>query len=515
MKKSLVILLLVYLAFSLTACTAKNKATVNNVPPPPNSGNSENGGDSDMDGNDSDELSEDISSIIEAMHDHLGDPPDNVIGFCAGYKKNGAISSAENIALMKFFGENAKVFAFYDMGCTPTMLAEEMETYDEKSENHKNTGYSHDNSTWIGKAGYNNYDTLGNLDASINKTSYSLVSIDKTLKKASSSEAQAIINSSSVYAYWIVSLPDENELKGTVYNKGTDDRKEPVKKGKLHFKRVGPEPTTTDITIDVDQQGQYESIGELTAGHYKVSFNPSDGKGETIINENWLYIPGINYEMDWFVLVRNTYHIIYDCSATLSTESTYKIHMEWTDLPIDWKVTSEEAYQYGMDLGYMGTYCLTYEYFDDGERAVVETQIDEDGNETELVPGYLPTVLQETPIYGEGQTIKMKRPPTLSFYKGAQDSNYMPGAYYVAMTFELEMTSGVIAMDVPFIPGAALEPEWLEVEQQMKPLFEELSRAGRLDEEKVDALIEREQPLEVTYTWDNGDYYKMIIQIQE
>lgn len=494
----------------LSACTAKPKVETKNLPPPPSSqGGAANGSESE-----SDELSEDLSDIIGGIQGQLGEAPDNVIGFGVGFQKNSPILGSENQALKILYERNANIFNVYDMGCAQVPLGENM-LAGTQGEDGAAAGYNQDGTMWRGKAGFTAYDQFGNLDAMVGQTSYTIASNDKTVSKASTGEAQAIVERASVYAYWIVSLPKGNELSGFVYNKGTDDRQEPVKKGKLHFLRIGPNPSETDVTVVIDSEGHYESIDELTAGHYKVSFDGLDGKGERVINENWLYIPGVDFNTDWFVLINTTYHIIYD-SVTISQDQRYTVHMEWKDIPIDWKVASEEAYQYGTDAGFMGTYCLTYDYFQAASQSVIEeSENTEDDLESELTPGYLPIIYDETQITNGGQTLRMKYKPTLSFYRGAKESGFIQDAYYVDMYYELEVVAGDIKMDVPNFPGAAIVPLEESVEKQLEPQFKELARSGRLDDAKVSDLIEKGSPLEISYTWPSGDYIKMVIQVQE
>ena len=110
----------------------------------------------------------------------------------------------------------------------------------------------------------------------------------------------------------------------------------------------------------MNKSGKYKTEGELTAGHYKVSFDPKDGKGEKVLNNNWLYIPGDTPKQDWEVLVRNTYQIIYDFSHSNVSDDmvVFKTHMEWHDIPIDWSVESEEAYDLGNQSQLSGTVLL-------------------------------------------------------------------------------------------------------------------------------------------------------------
>lgn len=534
MKKATVLLLVFLLILSFSACTASPQAQSKNVPMAPsaeygtdgsdnsNEGSdgengSENASNGSSEGTDSEDeaITEDLTSVIEAMESQLGDAPHDVIGLGIGYRKNSPITVPESAALQKLFREKTRIFAFYNMGCSPSLPVDDMDTYDPLAEDNTAAGYAKGNSYWAAKSGFTRYDSLGNLDAAVGKTSYDLVSIDKTVKKASTSEAQAVINSVGVYAYWIVSLPDENNLSGMVYNKGADDRQEPVKKGTLRFKRVGPGPSKVDVKVPVDKSGHYESEGELTAGHYEVSFDAKDGKGEKVLNDNWLYIPGDTPTKDWTVLVRNTYHIIYDNTAVLSDDAPYKVHMEWTDIPIDWKVSSDEALRFGTESGFDGTYCLTYDYFNEESHNGQASQDNDDESETEVTPGYPPAIFKETPIVdGDGQ-IKMLYRPTLSFFRGAEDSEYMPDAYYVCMFFELALFADGTIMTLPYFPGGVFYPNWESVEKTLEPMFTTLSRFGRLDAGKAEDLIENGVPIELKYTYPNGDYIKLVIQVQE
>lgn len=492
MKK---LLFLVMTLIMMTACSG----TAGSPPPPPGTPGSG---------------SEDLSDIISQLEEVLGPAPADVVGFAAGYKKNAPITGTENNALLTFYRNKAKTFITYNLDCPATVTADDMVNYNDQEENLANTGYGNGNKQWSGRAGYNKYDRLGNLDDSIGKTEIAIVSMDKSLKRYSSSNAEALVSAGNFYAYWIISLPDDNDLTGTVFNKGADNRQEPVKKGVLRFKRIGPGPDSVDVKVNVQRDGTYESKGELTAGHYEVSFDAKDGKKVMILNKNWLYIPSDTPEKDWTALVRNTYHIIYDCEAYIA-EKPYRIHMEWNDIPIDWKVSSDEALAYGKEAGYMGTYCTTYDYFNTEEALGKASQDADDESETEITPGYLPTVFKETPLEGDGQLIKMIEPPTLSFYRGAEDSNYMEGAHYVDMCYELALYAGGQKLDVPFFPGAVFSPEWVSHEAQLEPSFQELARFGRLDGKKATDLIDNGLPMEIKYTYPDGAFIKMVIKLQE
>ena len=384
MKKVKMICLMIVMLIALTGCPS---TASQDVPMPPSAGSG---------AEDNAEITENIDSIIEDMASKLGEPPEDVVGFGAGYKRKSAITPSENAALLNLFRAKSSYFAFYDMGCKPTTTVEDMGTYDPENENAKNTGYGTGNNTWIGKAGFNQYDRLGNLDDRIGKTEYDLVSLDKTIKKTSTENAQAEIDRGSIYAYWIISLPDENILDGVVYDKGADEKLEPVKKGVLHFERVGPGPASVDVKVQVNRSGKYKTEGELTAGHYKVSFDPKDGKGEKVLNNNWLYIPGDTPTQDWEVLVRKTYQIIYDFSHTNVSDSmvAFETHMEWHDIPIDWTVESEEAFELGTRLSYVGMYCLTYEYFNQNPDVLEGLDDNDDESETEITPGYAPNIFK-------------------------------------------------------------------------------------------------------------------------
>lgn len=479
MKKCLLMVMILMIVLISAGC----------APPPPG-----------MSAPNSDETSNSMESIIESLDSQLGEPPENVIGFGAGYKSKDPITPSENAALRILFQSKSRHFAYYTMGCVPTTMADDMENYDPDSASDPKTGYGTGNSTWVGKAGFNQYDRLGNLDARIQKTEYTIVSIDKTTKKASTETAQAEIDRGSIYAYWIVSLPDDNTLDGVVYNTGADDILEPVKKGILHFKRVGPGPASVDIKVNVDGNGYYKSEGELTAGHYEVSFNPEDGKGEKVLNENWLYIPGDTPTKDWKVLVRETYQIIYDQSHTMISDGVkaFETHMEWHDIPIDWTVESDEALALGTQLGHMGMYCLTYAYYDQIEMTTESPDDTDDESETESTPGYSPTVLTEYAPSGDSGTAKITRQPTLSFFRGAKDGIYKEDGLYMNLEYGVSMVWEGPPIDIP------LGFEIIPVPYASEAVFEKqgwglLSRIARLDEKAVSALINNGTPLTIIY----------------
>lgn len=441
-----------------------------------------------------------MESIIEDLSSLLGEPPEDVIGFGAGYKRTSAITPAENIALRNLYFKKSNVFAYYDMDCSPTASAEDMETYDPDSESSPSTGYMPGNSIWVGKVGFNQYDRLGNLDERIKKTEFDIASIDKTTKHASTELAQAEIDRGSVYAYWIISLPDDSILDGVVYNTGADDTLEPVKKGILHFKRVGPGPSSVDIQLNVDGKGYYKTEGELTAGHYEVSFDPEDGKGEKLLNENWLYIPGDTPTQDWEVLVRETYQIIYDLSHTMISDGSiaFETHMEWHDIPIDWTVASDESLALGQKLGYMGMHCLTYEYYEQLEKTFESLGDNDDESETESTPGYPPTVLTEYAPSGEGGTAKITRQPTLTFFRGAKDSLYKEESIYMNLEYGVAMVWEGPEIDVP------LGLEIIPLPYENEAVFEKqgwgiLSRIARLDERAISDLISSGTPITIVY----------------
>lgn len=479
--------LMIIMLIILSGC--ENTAT-QNVPMPPGVTGAE----------DNAEITENIDSIIEDMASTLGEPPDDVIGFGAGYKRKSAISPSENAALLKLFRAKSSYFAFYDMGCKPEVTAEDMLTYDPETKNAKNTGYGKGNSTWIGKAGFNKYDRLGNLEDIIGKTEYDLVSMDKTIKKVSTENAQAEIDRGNIYAYWIISLPDDNLLDGVVYDKGADEKLEPVKKGILHFKRVGPGPSSVDVEVQVNKRGKYKTKGELTAGHYKVTFDPKDGKGEKVLNNNWLYIPGDTPTQDWEVLVRQTYVITYDYSHTYVSDGmkVFETHMEWHDIPIDWSVESKEALDLGTRLSYVGMYCLTYEYFEDKPVVLEKIDDNDDESETESTPGYSPDVLKNDAPVVDGGTIKITRKPTLSFFRGAKGSIYKEDACYINLEYGVSLVGNGQAIEVPI----AFEMNPLPYKSEA--IFEQqgwgiLSRIGRLEDKAVSDLVSSGIPLTITY----------------
>lgn len=487
MTKGKMLCFMIIMIITLSGCS---NATTKDVPLPPSANAAENNA----------EITDNIDSIIEDMSSKLGDPPEDVIGFGAGYKRKSAITPSENAALLKLFRSKSSPFAYYNMGCEQATTAEDMLTYDPEVENAKNTGYGTGNNTWNGKAGFNKYDRLGNLDDMIGKSEYDLVSIDKTVKNASTENAQAEIDHGSIYAYWIVSLPDDNILDGVVYDKGADDKLEPVKKGILHFERVGPGPSSVDVKVQVKKNGKYKTDGELTAGHYKVSFDPKDGKGEKVLNNNWLYIPGDTSTQDWEVLVRQTYQIIYDFSHTYVSDGmkVFETHMEWHDIPIDWTVESEEAFDLGTKLSYMGMYCLTYEYFENNPVVFENSEDNDDESETESTPGYAPNILKENAPVVDGGTYKIARKPTLSFFRGGKGSIYKEEAYYINLEYGVSLVGNGQTFEVPI----AFEINPLPYKSEA--MFEQqgwgiLSRIGRLDEKAVRALIDEGIPLVILY----------------
>lgn len=138
---------------------------------------------------DNPEITEQIDSIIEEMADQLGEPPDDVIGFGAGYQRKTAITPSENAALLKLFRSKSSAFAYYNMDCAPTVTPEDMLTYDPESAQNQQAGYRAGNNIWMGKAGYSRYDKLGNLSEEIKLCSFDFVSFGKTIKKASSEKS--------------------------------------------------------------------------------------------------------------------------------------------------------------------------------------------------------------------------------------------------------------------------------------------------------------------------------------
>ena len=501
MKNVTITCLIIVMMFALSGCENKSSQ---NVPMPPSAAGAE----------DNAEITENIDSIIEDLSSQLGEPPEDVIGFCAGYKRRSAITPAENAALLKLFREKSSGFAFYDMGCSQTMTAEDMLTSDPDSENSKATGYGSGNNIWIGKAGFNKYDRLGNLEESINKTAYDVVSIDKTIKKATTENAQAEIDRGSIYAYWIISLPDDNVLEGIVYDKGADEKREPVKKGILHFERVGPGPDSIDLKVNVNGSGKYKTDGELTAGHYKVSFDPKDGKGEKLLNNNWLYIPGDTPTQDWEVLVRNTYQIIYDFRHTNVSDRSvvFEAHIEWHDIPIDWTVESEEAFDLGTSLSYQGLYCLIYEYFENNPAALENYDDNDDESETESLPGYAPSVLKVKAPVVDGSTAKITQNPTVSFFRGAKDGMYLKDAYYINLEYNVAMVGYGQTIEVP------VEIDINPLPYKQEAFFEKqgwgiLSRIARLDEKAAEALINDGTPLTISYTDSEPSSKKLTVVI--
>lgn len=496
MKKAIIICLIALLIFTLTACSGSTTGASgqNGPPPPPGAGTQ-----------DSNEITENIESIIEDMISNLGQPPNDVVGFGAGYKREDPITPTENAALFKLFRSVSGTFGYYDMGCTPDITSDDMLTYDPTGENSGNTGYGKGNNVWTGKAGFNKYDRLGNLDSSIKKTEFDFVSIDKTTKRASTENAQALIDRASIYGYWIVSLSDDNILEGVVYDKGADDKLEPVKKGILKFKRVGPGPSEVNVEVTVNGNGEYKTEGELTAGHYEVSFDAKDGKGDKILNENWLYIPGDTPTKDWEVLVRNTYAIIYDFthySVSDGGGKMFEAHMEWHDIPIDWTVESEEAYELGRDASLLGMYCLTYEYFDKNPGDEESIDDNDDESETESTPGYSPSILNVDIPQTDGFPWKITQKPTLSFYRGAEDSLYLQDAVYMNLEYDIGMVAGDQIIEVPV--EVDINPVPSEVEKQLEQQgWGRLSRIARLEEKEVRALIDEGSTIEILYEDSN------------
>ena len=498
MTKLKMICLLGLLVFFLTGC--QNAA----APKPPSSAQ---GGDAASSGaadtamsefEDNPDITQNIDSIIQDLSGELGEPPEDVIGFGVGYRRKTAINPSENEALLSLYTSKAATFEVYHMGCDAT--------------------YQLVNNTWIGKAGFNKYDRLGNLDKSIGKTEFDIVSLDKTVKNASTEKAQAEIDRGSIYAYWIVSLPDDNDLEGVVYDKGADHQLEPVKKGTLHFERVGPGPSSVDVQVKVDEAGNYKTEGELTAGHYKVSFDPKDGKGEEILNNNWLYIPGDTPTQDWEVLVRKTYTITYDIIHTAASDNAklFEAHMEWHHIPIDWKVESEEALELGTLLGFDGMYCLTYDYYENHVDALEPTDESEDENETTGTPGYEPSILEEnTPKSSDG-TVKITQTPTLSFFRANKGSLYKEGAYYMNLEYGVSMITSGMTIDVPLAFEIGPLPYENEV-QLSKQGWGELSRIARLKDESIEDLMESDIPLVLTYEDDapNTVRVKVTIKLEE
>ena len=87
MKNVTITCLIIVMMFALSGCENKSSQ---NVPMPPSAAGAE----------DNAEITENIDSIIEDLSSQLGEPPEDVIGFCAGYKRRSAITPAENAALL-------------------------------------------------------------------------------------------------------------------------------------------------------------------------------------------------------------------------------------------------------------------------------------------------------------------------------------------------------------------------------------------------------------------------------
>jgi hypothetical protein len=513
MKKGLIITLVV-----LALAGAGTAAVVTMSPQP-----KEDAGISEE--NEALELSDNMSDAIREVMDALGPPPDNVVGFGMGFKRpqGTAITAEEHSVLLRAFRSASSIFtsAESNMDCQPTVDADRMLEYDPQSADNSASGYGAGNNVFVAKAGYTVYDSLGNLDARIGKTVTWIVSANKTIKKYDSSSAAAAVDRASVYAYWIQSVPEDNKLKGTVFNKGTDDRQdEPVKKGILYFKRIGPNPSTTDEEIDVDSNGRYDITGKLTAGHYEVSFDPLDGKGKKVINSNWLYIPGDwkDVNKDWFVLVRNTYKITYDHIAkTAAFHATVNtLHMEWHEIPLDWHTESEEALVCAAEAGFPGMYCITYEYLNTEEKKQPPSQDNLDESETEMVPGYYPDVFQETPVREEGGETRLAAVPTLSLYRGTADAGYVEGGFYLCLPIELSIfLENGEELGIPLAPGV-FDPMTVSMEESFRVQgWGEFAFLGQLEMEKVQALIETGIPLEIYYKHEGGAYVKLTIEIEE
>jgi len=500
----------------ITIAAAATIITLTSPPPPPSSASSEAL---------ESELTDDMSGAIREVMEALGPAPDNVVGFGMGFRRpNGTtVTGEENGILLSAFRKGSGIFASQEgnMGCSPTVDTEKMLEYDPQSPDNTASGYGTGNSVFIGKAGYTKYDELGNIDKRIGKTITHFVSVDKTVRKSGSPEAQATIDAAGMYAYWIQSLPDENILHGTVFNKGADDRKdEPVKKGTLYFKRIGPNPSSTDEEIDVNGNGHYNADGKLTAGHYEVSFDPKDGKGKKVINPNWLYIPGEteDKDIDWYVLVRKTYSIVYDHVAKTAADSVTvnTLHMEWHNIPIDWYVESDEAFLLGTEACLEGTYCLTYDYVNADEKNRPASQEDIDESETEITPGYYPEVFDETPVGDSSGTFKLPYVPTLSFYRGAEEGGFIPGSFYVSLPVEIAIFIGNGEQYGTALAPGVFNPLTKEMEAAFKEQgWEAWAFMGRLDTGKAEALIQDETPLEISYTHSNGAYIKVVISIEK
>lgn len=483
--------------------------TTSNMPPPPGAGSV---------AEDNEEITENIDSIIESMIAELGEPPEDVIGFGAGYKRRTAITTIENAALLNLYRKESSHFAYYDMACVPSVTLDDMLTYSPEAESGAGTGYAPGNNIWIGRAGYSKYDRLGNLPAEVGKTAIDLVSLDKTQKNSSTENAQAEIDRGSIYGYWIISLPDENVLDGVVYEKGVDNERKPVKKGTLYFERVGPGPSKNAVEVIVNKSGQYKSDGELTAGHYKVSFDAKDGKGKKSLTENWLYIPGNSPTKDWTVLLRQTYQIIYDYTHTNASDKAkiYDVHMEWHDIPIDWDVQSEESLEISRQLSYMGMYCLTYQYFDDHPLLSGDAQGTESEDEDAIIPGYEPITLNESaPASGDG-TLKITQTPTLSFFRGDKGGPYKEDATYINLTYTVSLVVQGNLLEAPV--SFELTPLPYKTEEMFqKQGWGILSRIGRLDDKALEALIEDGEPLIISYQDDppTTKQVKVVIKPEE
>lgn len=514
MLKTKTLCFLMAFMFTLSACSGdKPKATAQNIPPPPSQAVQEL------------ELNDDMSGAITGVMEALGPAPNNVVAFGLGFRrpKGTAVTVAESAVLFDFYRNGARIFESDqgNMGCSPTVDIDRLLEYDPMSTNNSASGYGKGNSTFMGKAGYTKYDALGNIDASLGKTVAHFVSVDKTVRKSGSKEAQAVIDISSAYAYWIESLPDENILKGTVFNKGADDRKdEPVKKGTLYFKRIGPSPSSIDEQVEVRNDGTYNAEGILTAGHYEVSFDPRDGKGKKVINPNWLYIPGEwkASDKDWYVLVRNTYHITYDHLAKLADTGTTvnTLHMEWSNIPIDWLVESEDAYLLAAQAGFEETYCLTYDYVNAEEKKQPPSQENVDESETDIIPGYYPDVFRETPLSSSSGTFRLPYVPTLSFYRGAEEGGFVHGGFYVSIPVEINVfVDNGVEYGTALAPGV-FDPMTVEQEAFFRGQgWDDWAFMGRIDLEKVEGLIEKQTPLEISYKHSNGAYVTVTVSIEK
>lgn len=447
-------------------------------------------------------LTDNMSDAINDVMDALGSAPENVIGFGIGFNKPKAtpISADEIIMLRSLYETAQKTFSSPEstMGCSPFIFQEP-------------------GSVFIGKLGYNKYDKLGNLNAEIGKTVIHIVSADKVKKKSGSEGVKAIIEATSAYAYWIESLPDGNALKGTVYNLGTDGRKDdPVKRGTLFFKRIGPNPSSPEEEISVNSDGSYDISSRLTAGHYEVAFDPLDGKGKKIINANWLFIPGehLNTDQDWFVLVNKTYKITYDHVAKLagSNEIVNTLHMQWHAIPIDWPTTSDDALTAAKEASLVGTYCITYDYENVDASSTVVSDDNEDDSETEITPGYSPDVYSEEPLEAEGGIVKLPYRPTLSLYRGAKDGDFVEGDYYLSIPVEIVIETPVMSMGTAIVPGI-FDPLPNDFEKSYRTQgWEDWAFLGHLDSDQVLNLIEGGKTLVIEYTHPNGAYVKVTIE---